>query len=158
MNPANNATEQPAEAAEPGEGRTPTKENTGPSHTSLTQRRNKREKRVSSVRQRDLTLNIKVGAVCGSAARTDLCGGQVARSVPTATLIFFRSTIYRILHRQSPNEQYGIDRPPHAIGPPIESVFLTFPHRRTNEADSGTRPRTPGFEDGVLTPAPGSRV
>lgn len=33
MNPANKATEQPAEAAEPGEGRTPTKENIDPPRT-----------------------------------------------------------------------------------------------------------------------------
>src|SRR5205814_8534247 len=28
----------------------------------------------------------KVGAVCGKAARTDLCGGRSAMSVPTATV------------------------------------------------------------------------
>ena len=37
----------------------------------------------------------EVGAVCGSAARTDLCGGRVVRFVPTATLIFIRKT-YRL--------------------------------------------------------------
>ena len=33
-----------------------------------------------------LTPESKGGAVCGSSARTDLCGGRVAMLVPTATL------------------------------------------------------------------------
>ena len=30
----------------------------------------------------------EVGAVCGKAARTDLCGGRSAMSVPTATVAY----------------------------------------------------------------------
>ncbi len=34
---------------------------------------------------RDGAFGPEVGAVCGKAARTDLCGGRSAMSVPTAT-------------------------------------------------------------------------
>ena len=37
---------------------------------------------LSEIRRRQIS---KVGAVCGSAARTDLCGGRSAMTVPTAT-------------------------------------------------------------------------
>src|SRR5580658_4950999 len=33
----------------------------------------------------------EVGAVCGSSARTDLCGGRSAMTVPTATVIRYRN-------------------------------------------------------------------
>src|SRR6202140_4366254 len=32
-----------------------------------------------------LSLSCEVGAVCGNSARTDLCGGRWATTVPTAT-------------------------------------------------------------------------
>jgi len=34
-----------------------------------------------------------VRAVCGNAARTDLCGGRSARAVPTATHLLFLSVL-----------------------------------------------------------------
>jgi hypothetical protein len=40
----------------------------------------------------------KVGAVCGKAARTDLCGGRPVMGVPTAT------------QDQSREDQYGVGR------------------------------------------------
>ena len=45
---------------------------------------------VRRFRQRasERAVLLDVGAVCGSAARTDLRGGRLATAVPTATLIF----------------------------------------------------------------------
>jgi RNA-directed DNA polymerase len=69
-------------------GRRSTEGNTDPPAASRTQ---SRETCASSglVRVREAanasTPSPKVRAVCGSAARTDLCGGPLARAVPTAT-------------------------------------------------------------------------
>jgi hypothetical protein len=52
MNPANKATEQQAGAAERGEGRTPTKENTGQSHTPPAQEGISVSQGLAGVRQR----------------------------------------------------------------------------------------------------------
>ena len=52
MNPANKATEQPAEAAESGEGRTPTKENIDPPRTPPAQEGPRVSQGLAGVRQR----------------------------------------------------------------------------------------------------------
>ena len=77
-----------------GEGRGLTKENTEQSLLGRIQRR-KSDGRAFVARSRGL-LGVReavrfarqhpaVRAVCGSSARTDLCGGPLARAVPTAT-------------------------------------------------------------------------
>jgi RNA-directed DNA polymerase len=46
-----------------------------------------------------LPLVPKAGAQCGNSARWDLCGGPLARAVPTATGVFYRSALYPLLER-----------------------------------------------------------
>ena len=91
MKQANKATEKQAEAAEFVEGRTPTKEDTGQDHTFPAQYGQGVSQELTGVRQVAYSLRVdvisEVGAVCGSAARTDLCGGRSAMAVPTATRI-----------------------------------------------------------------------
>ena len=75
-------------SAEVVEGRAWTKENVAELYTSPTQ---SGEVRVPGVTRRARsgkfasTPSSKVRAVCGNAARTDLCGGRSAMAVPTAT-------------------------------------------------------------------------
>jgi hypothetical protein len=74
--------------AEAVEGRARTKENAAELHTSPTQSGEIRAPRgFVACAEWILTSGqvSKVGAVCGSAARTDLCGGRSAMAVPTAT-------------------------------------------------------------------------
>jgi hypothetical protein len=87
--------------AELAEGRELTKENTWQSLLDRTQRRNSdgtpfvpRSRGLQGVRaaaqQRAVCRSTsKVRTVCGSAARTDLCGGRSAMTVPTA-IVFSR--------------------------------------------------------------------
>ena len=82
--------------AELAEGRELTKENTGQSLLDRTQRRNSdgtpfvaRSRGLLGVRAAALQCAVcrstsKVRTVCGSSARTDLCGGRSAMTVPTA--------------------------------------------------------------------------
>ena len=87
VKPANKAEQS---AAEPVEPRAETKRNASqhnthrtPSRVSVTQALERiRQTAKSAVRRQTL----KVGAVCGKAARTDLCGGRSEMSVPTATM------------------------------------------------------------------------
>ncbi len=71
-------------AAELGERRAGTKGNAGQSSTRWTQSRISVTQGVGSHTATKLPLTPEVGAVCGKAARTDLCGGRSAMSVPTA--------------------------------------------------------------------------
>ena len=81
-------------SAEVVEGRAQTKENDAEPDTSPTLSGERVSQGLSGVRQvaREISRrslrrhSSKVGAVCGSAARTDLCGGRSAMVVPTATL------------------------------------------------------------------------
>jgi hypothetical protein len=41
---------------------------------------------------RQISLSSKVRAVCGSSARTDLCGGRAAMPVPTAIVVFMNDS------------------------------------------------------------------
>ena len=75
-------------AAEPMERRAGTKGNAGQSSTRWTQRRISVSQGVGS--HTALPLIPEVGAVCGKAARTDLCGGREVTRVPTAKLLLQR--------------------------------------------------------------------
>src|SRR5208283_309766 len=77
--------EAPA-SAEVVEGRVRTKENTSQSHTSPAQYGKGRVPGFGECAPCFiLTPTSEVRAVCGNPARTDLCGGRSAMSVPTAT-------------------------------------------------------------------------
>ena len=83
----NQTNKEERSSAEPGEKRVRAKENIVQSDTSPTQSGEMRvpwiERCASSSISRQSS---KVGAVCGNAARTVLCGGRSAMIVPTATL------------------------------------------------------------------------
>ena len=89
MKETNNVTEKQAGAAEFVEGRTSTKENTGQDRTFPAQYGQGVSQELTGVRQIANSFRVdvisEVGAVCGSAARTDLRGGRSAMAVPTAT-------------------------------------------------------------------------
>ena len=76
-------------AAEPAERRAGTKGNADQQHMGRTQSRETMSQVLARIRQTVETAvcrhTPKVGAVCGKAARTDLCGGRGEISVPTAT-------------------------------------------------------------------------
>src|SRR5216684_355598 len=73
-------------AAELGERRAGTKGNAGQSTTRWTQSRISVTQGVGS-HTATYCRRPEVGAVCGKAARTDLCGGRSVMSVPTAKLL-----------------------------------------------------------------------
>ena len=71
-------------AAEPVERRAGAEGNAGQQSTCRAQDRVGVSQALDRVRQTCRQLS-KVGAVCGNAARTVLCGGRSAMGVPTAT-------------------------------------------------------------------------
>jgi hypothetical protein len=87
MNPANKAEQSGAERVE---RRTGTKGNVGQNSTCRAQDRASVSQFLARIRQAAQAIcrySPEVGAVCGKAARTDLCGGRAERRVPTATPI-----------------------------------------------------------------------
>src|SRR6266699_357485 len=70
-------------AAEPVEPRAGTKGNADQHNTCRAQNRVSVSQALERIRQ-VRRHSPEVGAVCGKAARTDLCGGRSAMSVPTA--------------------------------------------------------------------------
>jgi hypothetical protein len=80
---ANKGMRVPAELME---GRAPAKRNSEQDAANRIQGREIRVDRNATSASRDAIL--KVGAVCSSSARTDLCGGHPATGVPTATGVF----------------------------------------------------------------------
>ena len=83
MKPANK-TEQ--SVAEPVERRAGTKGNADQQSTCRTQSRISVSQALERIRKGTLCRHTpEVGAVCGKAARTVLCGGRSAMSVPTAS-------------------------------------------------------------------------
>src|SRR6266498_965566 len=76
-------------AAEPVEPRAEAKGNAGQQSTSRTQSRTSVSQALERIRQAAseqwFAVIPEVGAVCGKAARTVLCGGRSAMSVPTAS-------------------------------------------------------------------------
>src|SRR5215470_13875934 len=74
--------------AEPVEPRAGTKGNANQQHTGRTPSRETVSQVLARIRQTATAIcrhSPEVGAVCGKAARTDLCGGRGTISVPTAT-------------------------------------------------------------------------
>src|SRR5262245_52635007 len=76
-------------AAESAEGRRSTKGNAPQAHSCRTQSRGSESQRLWCVRQAAKSgwpsHKPEVRAVWGNSSRTDLCGGPLARAVPTAT-------------------------------------------------------------------------
>lgn len=87
-------------AAEPVERRAGTKGNVNQQSTPRTPSRISVTKALERMRQ-DLPPIPEVGAVCGKAARTDLCGGRSAMSVPTATAALAMTTWMQLCMRES---------------------------------------------------------
>jgi len=92
VKPTNKAEQPAAEqsavettAAEPVEPRAETKGNAGQQSTSRAQTRIGVSQALERIRRVVRRYTPEVGAVCGKAARTVLCGGRSAMSVPTAT-------------------------------------------------------------------------
>src|SRR5215217_4070570 len=85
VKPANAAEQSAAELVEP---RAEAKGNAARQSTYRTQRRVDVSPAPDRIRHRarGVSFGPEVGAVCGKAARTVLCGGRSAMSVPTATL------------------------------------------------------------------------
>ena len=82
----NQTNKEERSSAEPGEKRARAKENIVQSDTSPTQRGAVSVPRIARCASSSIARqSSKVGAVCGSAARTVLCGGRSAMIVPTAT-------------------------------------------------------------------------
>ena len=82
------ANEAERSAAEPVERRAKAKGNAGQHSTGRIQSRGTVSQGLDRIRQAAKALRRslpEVGAVCGKAARTVLCGGRSAMSVPTAT-------------------------------------------------------------------------
>jgi hypothetical protein len=77
--PTNKAEQSAAELVEPKAG---TKGNAGQQSTCRTQSRVSVSQALERIRR--LTAVTTRGAVCGKAARTDLCGGREVTRVPTA--------------------------------------------------------------------------
>ena len=83
----NQANKEERSSAEPGEKRARAKENIVQSDTSPTQRGEVSVPKIARCASSSIARqSSKVGAVCGSAARTVLCGGRSVMIVPTATL------------------------------------------------------------------------
>src|SRR6266496_5804190 len=80
VKPVNNAERSAAEPVEPRAG---TKGNADQHSTCRAQYRVSVSQALERIRQ-VRRHSPEVGAVCGKAARTDLCGGRSAMSVPTA--------------------------------------------------------------------------
>ena len=81
VKPANKAERSAAELVEP---RAEAKGNAGQQCTCRAQNRISVSPALVSIRQA-FAVRPEVGAVCGKAARTDLCGGREVTRVPTAT-------------------------------------------------------------------------
>ena len=83
----NQTNKEERSSAEPGEKRVRAKENIVQPNTSPTQCGEVGVPRIERCASSSISRHTsKVGAVCGNAARTDLCGGRSVMVVPTATL------------------------------------------------------------------------
>jgi hypothetical protein len=81
VKPANKAERSAAELVE---RRAKAKGNAGQHSTYWAQNRSRVSQALVRIRRR-FAVGPEVGAVCGKAARTDLCGGRPVMGVPTAT-------------------------------------------------------------------------
>src|SRR5216683_3269079 len=84
-------------AAEPVEPRAETKGNAGQQNTCRAQYRVSVTQALERIRQ-VRRQSPEVGAACGKAARTDLCGGRSAMSVPTAIVALLLAMTMLALH------------------------------------------------------------
>src|SRR5579863_7646190 len=85
--PMSQTNKEERSSAEPGEKRSRAKENIVQSDTSPTQCGEMSVPRIVRCASSSIARqSSKVGTVCGSAARTVLCGGRSVMIVPTATL------------------------------------------------------------------------
>jgi hypothetical protein len=85
MKPANEAAQAVKEAVE---RRAEAKGNANQQSTFRAQNREDASQALERIRQRAFCRHTpEVGAVCGKAARTVLCGGRSVMSVPTATAL-----------------------------------------------------------------------
>jgi hypothetical protein len=83
----NQTNKEERSSAEPAEKRARAKENIVQSHTSPTQRGDMNVPRIARCASSSTSRHTsEVGAVCGNAARTVLCGGRSVMIVPTATI------------------------------------------------------------------------
>src|SRR6516165_3013784 len=85
VKPTNKAERSAAELVEPRAG---TKGNAGQQSTRRTQCRISVSQALDRIRLIHCRHTPEVGAVCGKAARTDLCGGRSVMGVPTAKSCF----------------------------------------------------------------------
>jgi hypothetical protein len=100
----NQTNKEERSSAEPGEKRAWAKENIVQSNTNPTQCGGLSVPRIERCASRStFRQSSKVGAVCGNAARTVLCGGRSAMVVPTASLTSWLTQFQRSvsLKRQS---------------------------------------------------------
>ena|SRR5713226_4931640 len=88
-------------AAEPVEPRAETKGNAGQQNTCRAQYRVSVTQALERIRQ-VRRQSPEVGAVCGKAACTDLCGGRPAMAVPTATTKYLLPLLPLELNALSP--------------------------------------------------------
>jgi hypothetical protein len=97
VKPANKTERSVAESVEP---RAATKGNAGQQSTRRAQNRLTVTPALVSIR-RGFAVGPEVGAVCGKAARTDLCGGREVTRVPTATAISAFTRVFDALWRRA---------------------------------------------------------
>ncbi len=117
VKPVNNAERSAAEPVEPRAG---AKGNAEQHSTCRAQYRVSVSQALERIRQ-VRRHSPEVGAVCGKAARTDLCGGRSAMSVPTAiaSLAMTKNPDARSSSRRSaPEALHEISRPKRAWGTP----------------------------------------
>ena len=96
-------------AAEPVERRAGAEGNTDQQSTRRAQNRVSVSQALGRVRQTCRQLP-KVGAVCGNAARTVLCGGRPVMGVPTAIPVIFRQVF---LNRRCRGAAWASVQSPH---------------------------------------------
>lgn len=72
----------------------------------------------------------KVGAVCGNSARTDLCGGRSAMSVPTANSLMSDLGFPGVFKLPRIHEAGQMMQPVHGAGDGGPNRWLSYSHPR----------------------------
>jgi len=107
----NQTNKEERSSAEPGERRARAKENIVQSDTIPTQSGEMRVPRIARCASSSISRqSSKVGAVCGNAARTVLCGGRSAMIVPTATIDSSRAQISGVNFLSPVRGRQGVSR------------------------------------------------
>src|SRR5262245_55844074 len=94
VKPTNKAERSAAELVEPRVG---TEGNANQQSTHWTQNQARVSQALERIRQAFRRHTPEVGAVCGKAARTDLCGGREVTRVPTAKSAFAHIVLLHLL-------------------------------------------------------------